>query len=48
MRKLFDNRIVLFDGDRVAKLMVEKNVGVSVINRYELKKIDYDYFIRST
>lgn len=37
-------RIVLIDGERLARLMIENNVGVSVAAAYEVKKIDSDYF----
>jgi restriction endonuclease Mrr len=28
----------------LANLMIENNIGVSIINTYEIKKIDTDYF----
>ena len=37
-------RIVLIDGDELARLMVEYDVGVRVKERYELKRIDEDFF----
>ena len=37
-------KIVLIDGDRLAELMIENNLGVSTTNVYEVKKIDSDYF----
>jgi restriction system protein len=37
-------KIVLIDGERLAELMVEHNVGVSERARYILKVIDTDYF----
>ena len=40
-----DSKIVLIDGDQLAKLMIEHDVGVSTSRSYELKKIDSDYFI---
>jgi restriction system protein len=39
-----DTKIVLIDGEMLARLMIEHNVGVSTIHSYELKKIDEDYF----
>lgn len=39
-----EKRIVLIDGRRLAKLMVQHNLGVSRVAAYELKKIDSDYF----
>jgi restriction system protein len=40
-----DTKIILIDGERLAELMIEHNVGVSRIASYEIKKIDTDYFI---
>lgn len=40
-----DSKIILVDGDRLSELMIEHNVGVSSIDKYEVKKIDLDYFI---
>jgi restriction system protein len=37
-------KIVLIDGERLASLMIDYNLGVSVQNIYEIKKIDSDYF----
>ncbi len=37
-------KIVLIDGETLAQLMIDHNVGVSTIATYELKKIDTDYF----
>jgi len=39
-----DSKIILIDGERLAELMIENNVGVSSIGAYEIKKIDSDYF----
>ncbi|MCJ7612243.1 MAG: restriction endonuclease [Candidatus Aminicenantes bacterium] len=40
-----DNKIILIDGERLAELMIEHNVGVTPVAAYEVKKIDSDYFI---
>lgn len=40
-----DSKIILIDGQRLAELMIEHNVGVSPVASYEIKKIDTDYFI---
>ena len=40
-----DNKIVLIDGEQLAKLMIENDVGVSKVASYEIKKIDSDYFM---
>jgi len=43
--KKVDNKIILIDGQDLVKYMIENNIGVSLSNNYEVKKIDYDYFI---
>ncbi len=43
--KDIDNKIILIDGQRLAELMIDHNVGVSPLASYEIKKIDTDYFI---
>ena len=40
-----DSKIILINGSRLTELMIEHNVGVTPITRYEVKKIDSDYFI---
>ncbi len=39
-----DRRIILIDGERLADLMIQFNLGVSVAETIELKELDYDYF----
>ena len=39
-----DSKIILIDGDRLAQLMVEFNVGASTTGQYLIKQIDSDYF----
>jgi len=39
-----ETKIVLIDGARLAQYMIDYNLGVSVQNTYEIKKIDSDYF----
>jgi restriction system protein len=34
----------LTDGQQLAELMIEFNVGVTQIDTYEVKRIDSDYF----
>lgn len=36
--------IVLINGNQLAKLMIEHNVGVQINYSYDIKKIDNDYF----
>jgi restriction system protein len=38
-------RIILIDGNYLAKLMVTHDVGVTTEDTFKLKKIDMDYFI---
>ncbi len=42
---LSSKRIILIDGDDLARLMITYKVGVSVVDTFELKKLDMDYFI---
>lgn len=37
-------KVVLVDGEKLTKLMIEYDVGVSVLNTYAIKKIDSDFF----
>jgi len=41
---LIDSKIVLIDGEELAQLMIDHNIGVNTFNTYELKRIDSDYF----
>ena len=43
--KNIENKIVLMNGNELAKNMIDFNVGVSSVASYELKKIDSDYFM---
>ncbi len=38
-------KIILIDGGRLAQLMIDHNVGVSIVKTYEVKRVDSDYFI---
>jgi restriction system protein len=40
-----DSKIVLIDGERLAELMFEYNVGVSTVTSYPAKRIDNDFFL---
>lgn len=37
-------KVVLIDGDRLAELMIEHNIGVSTVRTISVKRIDTDYF----
>lgn len=39
-----ETKMVLIDGEQLAQLMIDYNLGCSVQQIYELKKIDNDYF----
>lgn len=41
---LIESKIILIGGVKLASLMAEHNVGVTVAGKYEVKKIDSDYF----
>lgn len=42
--EMIETRIVLIDGKRLAGMMVDFDVGVSTEARYEVKRLDTDYF----
>ncbi len=37
-------KIIMIDGERLADLMIEHNIGVAPFHKYEIKHIDSDYF----
>lgn len=39
-----DAKIVLIDGRQLAELMIDHDVGVTVVQTYKLKRVDSDYF----
>jgi restriction system protein len=43
--RMIENRVVLIDGDELARLMIEHNVGTTSIREYRVKRIDSDYFL---
>lgn len=40
-----ESKIILITGEQLAEFMIDFNVGVTTTSKYELKKIDSDYFI---
>ncbi|MCC6543045.1 MAG: restriction endonuclease [Nitrospirae bacterium] len=40
-----ESKIILIDGESLAQLMIDNNLGVSSMANYEIKRIDSDYFI---
>jgi len=41
---MIESKIVLIDGESLAQLMIDHNVGVASVVSYELKRVDSDYF----
>jgi restriction system protein len=41
---MIENKVVLIDGEMLAKLMIDHGVGVSAVATYEVKRVDTDYF----
>ena len=39
-----ETKIVLINGDQLSQMMIDYDLGVSSTNKYEIKKIDHDYF----
>lgn len=39
-----ETKIVLINGEQLAQLMIDYDLGVSLVNKYEIKRIDNDYF----
>lgn len=39
-----ETKIVLIDGEQLAQLMIDYNLGVTVQQTYEIKRMDNDYF----
>jgi restriction system protein len=39
-----DNKFALIDGQRLAELMIDHNLGVSPMATYYVKRTDADYF----
>lgn len=37
-------RVILIDGNRLADLMIEHNIGVTIANTVHIKRLDSDYF----
>lgn len=44
---LSDQRVVLIDGETLAKFMIDHDVGVAEQERFVIKRIDRDYFEES-
>lgn len=42
--EMIESKVVLMDGETLAKLMIDHGVGVSPVASYEIKRVDSDYF----
>jgi restriction system protein len=43
--KHIERKIVLIDGQRLAEMMIDHNIGVATARRYDIKRVDADYFV---
>lgn len=43
-KKQLQVKLILVDGKMLTNLMIQYNLGVSVIKTYEIKQLDVDYF----
>lgn len=43
--KRVDSKVILIDGEELAQLMIDYDIGVSRVASYEIKRIDSDYFV---
>jgi restriction system protein len=39
-----DSKIILIDGDQLAQMLIDHNIGVTPVANYEIKRVDSDYF----
>lgn len=39
-----DSKIVLIDGEQLAQMLIDHNIGVAPVASYEIKRVDLDYF----
>ena len=39
-----DRKVVLIDGEQLAQLMINNDIGVPTVTNYEIKKLDSDYY----
>ncbi|MCX7834234.1 MAG: restriction endonuclease [Ignavibacteria bacterium] len=42
--KKISHKVILIDGEMLAQLMIENDIGVTKVSSYDIKKIDTDYF----
>jgi restriction system protein len=41
------SRIILIDGEQLAELLIDHNIGVLPVATYEIKRVDQNYFAES-
>ncbi len=39
-----ESKIILIDGEQLAQMLIDHNIGVTPVSNFEIKKIDLDYF----
>jgi restriction system protein len=39
-----ESKVVLIDGESLANLMIDHDVGTTLVSSYEVKRVDSDYF----
>ena len=42
---MIDNKVILIDGEQLAALMIENEIGVSSVKTYQINRFDSDYFL---
>jgi restriction system protein len=45
--KIISSKIILIDGDLMSEFMIDHNVAINIVNKFEIKEIDTDYFIEN-
>jgi restriction system protein len=41
---MIENIVVLIDGESLANLMIDHDVGTTLVSSYGIKRVDPDYF----
>ena len=39
-----ESKIILIDGEQLAQMLIDHNIGVTPVANYEIKRVDSDYF----
>ena len=39
------HKIILIDGERLTRLMIDYNIGVQTVQEFRLKEVDDDFFV---